>query len=87
MKFVTFNIRCQPYLDGINAFIHRAGMIYDKIQKETPDTLLSFYGGDYRTYRGMFTARKRDYRYSVFARYDERAKALFRSRGESSGRV
>ena len=39
MKFVTFNIRCQPYLDGINAFIHRAGMIYDKIQKETPDVV------------------------------------------------
>ncbi|MBQ7236146.1 MAG: endonuclease/exonuclease/phosphatase family protein [Clostridia bacterium] len=39
LKIVTFNIRCQPYLDGINAFIHRAGYIFDKIQKENPDVI------------------------------------------------
>ena len=39
LKIVTFNIRCQPYLDGINAFIHRAGYIFDKIQKENSDVI------------------------------------------------
>lgn len=39
LKIVSFNIRCQPYLDGINAFIHRAGYVADKIEKETPDVI------------------------------------------------
>ena len=39
LKIVTFNIRCQPYLDGINAFIHRIGYVADKIQKEKPDVI------------------------------------------------
>jgi len=39
LKIVTFNIRCQPYIDGINAFIHRAGYVADKIVKEKPDVI------------------------------------------------
>lgn len=38
-KIVSFNIRCQPYIDGINAFIHRAGYVADKIYKEQPDVI------------------------------------------------
>lgn len=40
MKIVTFNIRC-PWknCDGINDFIHRAGFIFDKINRETPDVI------------------------------------------------
>jgi endonuclease/exonuclease/phosphatase family metal-dependent hydrolase len=37
IKIVSFNLRSQYTGDGINAFIHRAGMIYDKIKKEAPD--------------------------------------------------
>lgn len=38
-KIVTFNLRCLPYGDGINAFIHRAGYVADKIYKEQPDAV------------------------------------------------
>ncbi len=37
LKLVTFNIRNVLYEDGENSFIHRVGMIYDKINKEDPD--------------------------------------------------
>lgn len=37
LKLVTFNIRNVLYEDGENSFIHRVGMIYDKISKEDPD--------------------------------------------------
>ncbi len=37
IKIVTFNLRSVWKGDGINAFIHRAGLIYEKIQKEQPD--------------------------------------------------
>ena len=39
MKIVTFNIRCSWDGDGINSFIHRAGMIFEKIQLEKPDII------------------------------------------------
>ncbi len=38
-KIVSFNLRCVWYGDGINAFMFRAGMIFDKIMKEMPDVL------------------------------------------------
>ncbi len=37
IKIVTFNLRCVWDGDGQNAFIHRVGMIYDKLTKELPD--------------------------------------------------
>lgn len=37
MKIVTYNLRCAWDRDGINSFIHRAGMIYDRMLKEKPD--------------------------------------------------
>ena len=40
MKIVSFNIRC-PWIEtqksGINSFVHRAGMIYDKLRQERPE--------------------------------------------------
>ena len=39
MKIVTFNIRCLYIGDGINSFIHRAGIIYDTITREKPDVI------------------------------------------------
>lgn len=40
MKIVTFNIRCVwSKDDGVNSFIHRVGMILDKISKEKPDVI------------------------------------------------
>ena len=40
MKIVTFNLRYEwQGADGANAFIHRAGFIYDKIVKERPSVI------------------------------------------------
>lgn len=40
MKIVTYNLRCvYEKWDGINSFIHRAGMIYEKITSEQPDII------------------------------------------------
>ena len=39
MKVVTFNLRCVWDGDGINGFVHRMGMIWDKIQQEKPDVV------------------------------------------------
>ncbi|MBQ8357492.1 MAG: endonuclease/exonuclease/phosphatase family protein [Clostridia bacterium] len=39
MKIVSYNIRNQYAHDGINAFIHRAGAIYEKINAEKPDVI------------------------------------------------
>jgi len=40
VKIVTFNLRCVwNTVDGINNFIHRAGMVYDKIKEEKPDII------------------------------------------------
>ena len=40
MKTVTFNVRCQwDDYDGINSFIHRGTMIYEKIKNEKPDII------------------------------------------------
>lgn len=41
MKIVTFNLRCAWRGDGINSFIHRVGMIYEKINAEKP-TVIGF---------------------------------------------
>lgn len=42
LKVVTFNIRCvwKGYGDGINGFVHRAGMVYEKIMREKPDVIM-----------------------------------------------
>ena len=39
MKIVTFNLRCEWRGDGQNAFIHRAGLIYDKIMEKRPSVI------------------------------------------------
>lgn len=39
MKIVTFNLRSVWIGDGINGFIHRAGMILDKIDREMPEVI------------------------------------------------
>ena len=39
MKIVTFNLRCAWRGDGINSFIHRAGLIYEKIMAERPSVI------------------------------------------------
>ncbi len=40
MKIVTWNLRCQwKEVDGVNAFIHRAGFIYEKTMQELPDVI------------------------------------------------
>ncbi len=39
MKIVTFNLRCVYNKDGANSFIHRIGMVYDKIKTEEPDVI------------------------------------------------
>ena len=39
IKIVTYNLRCIWKGDGINGFIHRAGMIFDKINAELPDII------------------------------------------------
>lgn len=38
-KIVTFNIRNVWDREGKNSFIHRVGMIYDKVNKERPDVI------------------------------------------------
>ena len=37
IKIVSFNLRSQYTGDGINAFVHRAGLIYEKIKQQKPD--------------------------------------------------
>ena len=39
MKIVTFNLRCDVSIDGVNSFAHRKGAILDKIEAEKPDIL------------------------------------------------
>lgn len=40
MKIVTYNLRCvYEKWDGVNSFIHRAGLIYEKINSEKPDII------------------------------------------------
>ncbi len=39
VKIVSYNLRAVWNGDGINAFMFRAGMIFDKIMKEMPDVL------------------------------------------------
>ena len=39
IKTVTFNMRYAWDTDGINSFIHRAGLIYYKIRSEMPDII------------------------------------------------
>jgi endonuclease/exonuclease/phosphatase family metal-dependent hydrolase len=40
MKIVAWNLRCLwKDVDGVNAFIHRAGFIYDKIMEEKPSVI------------------------------------------------
>ena len=46
MKIVTFNLRCAWAEDGVNSFIHRGGMILEKIKDEKPDLLCFQEGTD-----------------------------------------
>ena len=39
MKICTFNLRNPWAGDGINAFMHRMGLVYDKINEEKPDAV------------------------------------------------
>ena len=40
LKIVSYNLRCVwSKGDGVNCFIHRGGMILDKIEREQPDVL------------------------------------------------
>lgn len=39
MKIVTYNLRCMYEKDGVNSFIHRAGMILDTVLEELPDII------------------------------------------------
>ena len=39
MKIVTFNLRIRWDNDGINSFIHRVGLIYEKISEQKPDVV------------------------------------------------
>ena len=39
MKIVTYNLRFVYANDGINSFIHRAGLILDTIYEEKPDII------------------------------------------------
>lgn len=39
MKIVTFNLRSRYKGDGINSFVHRAVLIFDKIEEERPDVI------------------------------------------------
>ena len=39
MKIVSFNIRTRWDNDGINSFIHRIGLIYEKINEELPEVI------------------------------------------------
>ena len=40
MKVVTYNLSCDwDSCDGINSFIHRAGMIYERLNAEMPDII------------------------------------------------
>jgi endonuclease/exonuclease/phosphatase family metal-dependent hydrolase len=39
IKIVTFNMRCAWGTDGINSFMHRVGLIYDKLNAEKPDVV------------------------------------------------
>ena len=41
-KIVTFNIRNPWNTDGINSFMHRAGLVYDKVMTEMPRRNISF---------------------------------------------
>ena len=39
MKLVTFNIRCESAVDGVNRFFFRRGLILDYIEKQQPDVI------------------------------------------------
>lgn len=41
ISIVSFNLRCvyNGDIDGVNSFVHRSGMILDKISKEMPDVI------------------------------------------------
>jgi endonuclease/exonuclease/phosphatase family metal-dependent hydrolase len=40
VKIVTFNIRCcYDSFDGINSFVHRAGLVFDEIEDKKPDII------------------------------------------------
>lgn len=39
LKITTYNIRCVYDGDGKNAFLHRAGLLWDTVQNEKPDVI------------------------------------------------
>lgn len=40
LKIVTFNIKCDWKTDSINSFMHRAGLVFEKVMKEMPEIIL-----------------------------------------------
>lgn len=40
IKIVTFNIKCDWKTNSINSFMHRAGLVFEKIMKELPEVIL-----------------------------------------------
>ncbi len=61
MKIVTWNLRyIWKERDGVNSFVHRAGLIYEKIIAETPD-ILAFQ---------EVTEKSRDYLIKLFPEYE-----------------
>lgn len=39
MQIVTFNLRCLYKSDGVNSFVHRAGLILDTVQEKKPEII------------------------------------------------
>lgn len=39
MQIVTFNLRCLYKSDGVNSFIHRAGLILDTVREKNPEII------------------------------------------------
>ena len=69
MKIVTFNLRNVWMKDGINAFVHRAGSILDKIDTEAPDIIC--FQECIEKLRDFLTAHLPDYDFHYHGRNDD----------------
>lgn len=90
MKIVSWNLRCVwSSGDGVNSFIHRAGMIYQKIETEKPDVIafqevvqesLDFLTKLFPEYEFFGSFRSEDYAYEgLYTAYRKDRFALIRS--------
>jgi hypothetical protein len=90
MKIVTWNLRCVwMFGDGVNSFIHRAGMIYQKIESEKPDVIafqevvkesLDYLVKLFPEYEFFGSLRSEDYAYEgLYTAYRKDKFALLRS--------